>query len=147
MRNNQYFAYGKPILAPAAGTVVTVIDGVPDNRPTSTNIDSAYGNCVIIRHAQNEFSVLAHLQPGSVKVRPGQKVRAGQQLGRCGNSGNSFGPHLHFHLQNTAVLQDGTGFAPYFHSLRVRRGGKSTQPRDHTPLRGDRLRPLKMSSK
>ena len=139
-RNEDYYCYGMGILAPAEGVVVTAIDGVPDNAPGSMNPFSAVGNCVIVRHAEREFSVLAHLQPGTVGVRPGQKVRAGQLLGRCGNSGNSSEPHLHFHLQNTAELQSGTGFAPYFKNVQVTRAKRTSRAKEHTPVRGERIR-------
>ncbi|MBI3921273.1 MAG: peptidoglycan DD-metalloendopeptidase family protein [Armatimonadetes bacterium] len=137
--NEDYYCYGKEILAPAAGTVVTAIDGVPDNPPGSLNPYSGVGNCLILRHAGVEFSVLAHLQPRSLRVKVGDQVKAGQVLGKCGNSGNSSEPHLHFHTQNTAVLQDGTGFAPYFRSVRVTREGKVKVEPDYTPVRGDRI--------
>ncbi len=140
-RNGDYYAYGQDIVAPADGTVVTVIDGVPDNTPGSMNPFSAVGNCIVLRHAELEFSVLAHFQPHSIVVREGDAVKAGQRLGRCGNSGNSSEPHLHFHLQNTAVLQDGTGFAPFFQDVVVLRDGTAETRADYTPLRGDRVRP------
>ena len=138
--NEDYYCYGKEILAPADGTVITVIDGVPDNAPGSMNSYSAVGNCIIIEHAALEFSVLAHTQPYTIKVKRGDKVKLGQVLGKCGNSGNSSEPHLHFHLQNTAVLQDGTGFTPYFQQVRVTRDGKTTVEQEYTPVRGDRIR-------
>jgi murein DD-endopeptidase MepM/ murein hydrolase activator NlpD len=99
-RNDQYFAYGQPLYAPAAGTVVTAVDGVRDNEPGELNPDQAAGNYVVIDHGQGEFSLVAHMRPGSEKVKVGQKVKAGQLLGLCGNSGNSSEAHLHYHLQN-----------------------------------------------
>ncbi|MBI4604634.1 MAG: peptidoglycan DD-metalloendopeptidase family protein [Planctomycetes bacterium] len=142
-RNEDYYGYSKEILAPADGTVVTVIDGVPENEPGSMNPFSAVGNCVILRHAEREHSVLAHLQPGSIKVKAGQKVKRGQVLGRCGNSGNSSEPHLHFHLQDAAVLQDGTGFAPFFQAVQVTRDGKTGLKVEHSPRRGERVRAVR----
>jgi hypothetical protein len=112
--NKDFYAYGRQILAPADGVVTQAIDGVDDNAPGSMNPYSALGNAVVIQHAEHEVSVLAHLQPGSIRVKKGDKVRRGQLLGLCGNSGNSSEPHLHFHLQNTKVLQDGTGEKIYF---------------------------------
>ncbi len=101
-RNEDYFVYGKPILAAAAGTVVTAIEGVPDNEPGSMNPLCAVGNCLIIDQGSNEYAVYAHLKPGSLRVHGGDKVRQGQALGLCGNSGNSSEPHLHFHVQDKA---------------------------------------------
>lgn len=99
-RNEQYYAYGRPILAPAAGKVVKVVDGVKDNQPGKMNPEQLAGNYVVIDHGNGEFSFLAHLKPGSEKVKVGQAVKAGQVLALCGNSGNSSEPHLHYQLMN-----------------------------------------------
>lgn len=61
---------------------------------------SLAGNYVIIRHEGGEYSLLAHLRRGSVRVRPGDRVRQGQVMGECGNSGSSSEPHLHFQVQD-----------------------------------------------
>ena len=111
-RNEDYLVYGKQILAAASGTVVTAIDGVPDNEPGSMNPSCAVGNCLIIDQGTHEYAVYAHLKPDSLRVHRGDKVRRGQVLALCGNSGNSSEPHLHFHLQDNAVLQDGTASLP-----------------------------------
>ena len=58
------------------------------------------GNCVIIDHGNSEYSVMAHMQHGSVTVKVGERVDAGQVIGKLGNSGDSFGPHLHYQLQS-----------------------------------------------
>ena len=62
------------------------------------------GNCVIIDHGNSEHSVVAHMQHGSVTVKAGERVAAGQVIGKLGNSGNSFGPHLHYQLQSAPQL-------------------------------------------
>lgn len=96
-----YHSWGAPIYSPAPGTVHTVIDGVPDNTIGAINAANNWGNCVIITHADNYYSCLAHLQNGSICVVPGQVVARGEQIGRCGNSGRSPFPHLHFQMQMT----------------------------------------------
>jgi murein DD-endopeptidase MepM/ murein hydrolase activator NlpD len=138
-RNEDYFVYGKEILAAAAGTVVTAIDGVPDNEPGSMNPLCAVGNCLIIDQGSNEFAVYAHLKPGSLRVHRGDKVRTGQVLALCGNSGNSSEAHLHFHLQDSAVLQDGAGITPYFTNVKCRRGTATLTDAEYTFLQGDRI--------
>ena len=100
-----YLAYGRPVLAPADGTVVAVNDGVRDAPGPGTGwLDwraaDFRGNWVALRHAEREYSFLAHLVPGSVRVRPGDRVRRGDTLGLCGNSGHSSEPHLHFQVQD-----------------------------------------------
>jgi murein DD-endopeptidase MepM/ murein hydrolase activator NlpD len=65
------------------------------------------GNCVIIDHGNSEYSVVAHMQLGSVAVKVGERVAAGQVIGKLGNSGSSFGPHLHYQLQSGPQLFQG----------------------------------------
>jgi hypothetical protein len=106
-RNSAYHASGQPIVAVADGEVVAIHDGVPENtpgrRPTWQSIlqrpHDLAGNYVVLRHAGQEHSVYIHLRPG-LQVKVGQRVERGQVLGRCGNSGNSLEPHLHFQLQD-----------------------------------------------
>jgi Peptidase family M23 len=100
--------WGREILAPAAGTVTYARNDVPDNpRPDTITymaqhdpIMAFLGNCVIIDHGNSEYSVLMHMQQGSVTVTVGERVAAGQVIGRLGNSGDAFGPHLHYQLQS-----------------------------------------------
>ncbi len=138
-RNEDYLVYGKEILAAAQGTVVTAIDGVPDNEPGSMNPLCAVGNCLIIDQGSSEYAVYAHLKPDSLRVHRGDKVRKGQVLALCGNSGNSSEPHLHFHLQDNAILQDGAGITPYFTNVKCRRGGATLTDAEYTFLQGDRI--------
>lgn len=114
-----YYCYGEPVLAPGAGTVVWLRDSLPDNAPGHMDPAHATGNSLVIDHGNGEFSLLAHLQPGSLKVKLGQKVRAGQPLGLCGNSGNTSEPHLHYHLQDTPRPFDGNGLPVQFVDLVV----------------------------
>ena len=103
-RNEDFFCFGRTISAPGAGRVVTMVDAVDDNMPGQMNRKELLGNHVVIDHGNGEFSLLAHLRRGSVAVRQGEKVSAGQAVGECGNSGNSSEPHLHYQLQNGAVF-------------------------------------------
>ena len=104
-----YHCYGQPILAPAAGTVVTVVDSLPDQSIGSRDPAHAAGNQVVIDHGHQEFSLVAHLQPRSVRVRVGQEVKSGEVLGLTGNSGNTSEPHLHVHLMNGPRMEDSDG--------------------------------------
>ncbi len=100
-----YHAWGQRILSPADGTVVAASDGaedIPPGPPSKPGSGNPAGNHVVIDHGNGEFSLLAHLQKGSVKVKAGETVKAGQLLGLCGNSGNTSEPHLHIHLQDRA---------------------------------------------
>lgn len=136
-RNEDYLAFGREVLAPADGIVTDVIDGVRDNKPGSMNPYSALGNAVFIQHREYEVSVLAHLKLRSITVKVGDKVRKGQVVCLCGNSGNSSEPHLHYHLQNTAVIQDGTGIKCYFEKVNVIDGGKKEPKMNYSPIKGE----------
>ncbi|CAM4450551.1 M23 family metallopeptidase [Paenibacillus tarimensis] len=101
--NESYYAFGEPVLAPADGTVVHVKDDIPDNKPVGVmNEAEPAGNVVVIDHGGGEYSMLAHLQQGSAAVRKGDRVKRGDQIGRCGNSGNSSEPHIHLQVSDGA---------------------------------------------
>ncbi len=134
--NEDYFAFGREVLAPADGIVTDVINGVRDNVPGSMNPSSALGNAVFIQHREHEVSVLAHLKLDSITVKVGDKVKKGQIIGRCGNSGNSSEPHIHYHLQNTPVIQDGTGIKCYFQKVILIDGAKKQPKMNYSPVKG-----------
>ncbi|WP_298814751.1 M23 family metallopeptidase [Chloroflexus sp.] len=102
-----YFAFGKPVLAAADGVVHEVRDAIRDYRRAGTGwIDittpDMRGNYVVIKHAPDRYTLYAHLRSGSIVVKPGDTVVAGQKIGECGHSGHSSEPHLHFQLQDRA---------------------------------------------
>lgn len=135
--NEDYYAFGRDILAPADGMVTDVINGVRDNTPASMNPYSALGNAVFIQHATHEVSVLAHLKYGSIRVSVGQEVKRGQVVGLCGNSGNSSEPHLHYHLQNTPIIQDATGIKCFFEKVTVVTEAETKLRTGYSPVRDD----------
>jgi hypothetical protein len=112
--NDQYAAWGHDVIAPAAGRVVYARNDVPDNPPdtdpatvfskVAEPIMATAGNCVVIDHGNGEFSALMHMQRGSVTVAVGSDVKQGQVIGRLGCSGDAFGPHLHYQLQDGPEL-------------------------------------------
>jgi murein DD-endopeptidase MepM/ murein hydrolase activator NlpD len=116
--NADYLCFGQPVLAPGAGTVVGVGDGVEDNAPGQTPTGEfsirLLGNHVIIDHGESEFSFIIHLMNGSTQVKVGDRVDAGAPVGLCGNSGSATEPHLHYHLQNTGVFAHGDGLPAQF---------------------------------
>jgi murein DD-endopeptidase MepM/ murein hydrolase activator NlpD len=92
------------VLAPSSDTVVEVEDGYQDNLPGKPTRDSLRGNLVMISHGNSEFSVLDHLKQNSVKQKKGDKVKQGDIVAECGNSGPSPAPHVHYELQNSPGL-------------------------------------------
>ncbi len=104
--NKNYRCYGAEALAVADGVVVAVKDGIPENIPGANSravpitLETVGGNHVILDLDHGRFAFYAHLQPGSIRLKLGDKVGRGQVLGLVGNSGNSTEPHLHFHISN-----------------------------------------------
>jgi hypothetical protein len=98
-RNEDFYDFGKDVLAVADSTVVKVIDGQPNQSPTATfvptDITQYGGNQVMLEIAPNVYVWYAHLQPGTIPVKVGDQVKTGTLLGKIGNSGPSAGPHLH----------------------------------------------------
>jgi hypothetical protein len=124
-KNSDFYCFGQTIVAPGAGRVVSAVDGIEDNIPGQMNSKKLCGNHVVLDLGNDEFLFVAHLQQGTVKVKPGDRVSAGQALGLCGNSGNSSEPHLHIHLQTTPNLADGKGLPLQF--LRYQADGKPVE--------------------
>jgi len=117
---HNFYSYGLPVLAPAAGTVYATSDGDPD-MPIGVlgGGKDACGNQVVLEVALRQFLFLCHLQPGSIAVKKGERVTEGQMLGRVGNSGNTYEPHLHIHLQDGPKLFVAEGIPLYFQAYRA----------------------------
>ena len=98
-RLEDYYSFGSPVVAAGPGIVRAVVDQVPDNSLGVPNYAQNWGNYVIIEHTESRFSCVAHLKKGSICVAQGDRVKRGQVLGQCGNSGRSLFPHLHFQMQ------------------------------------------------
>ncbi len=109
-KNEQFYCFGQPVLAPADGTVVRVVNDIGDNAPGKPSQEKPYGNMILILHSTNEYSILTNLKQNSIKLKHGDAVKQGDPVGECGNSGASLAPRVHFQLQNS------TGF-PMVHSL------------------------------
>jgi Peptidase family M23 len=105
--------YDDVVLSPCDGTVTAAIDGLPELPVGEQDRKNIAGNHVVIRAGDKDVYVgLAHLKNGSVCVRSGDEVRAGQIIGRVGNSGNTTLPHLHIHAKrggDPSSMLDGEG--------------------------------------
>jgi murein DD-endopeptidase MepM/ murein hydrolase activator NlpD len=115
-RNEDYWAYGEPILAVADGEVTQLLDGIADNTPHElpqpVTLDNILGNHVILRIAPNLYVTYAYLQKGSIQVAPHQHVRCGTVIARLGNSGQATAPHLHLQVTdgNSGLEAEGVPF-------------------------------------
>lgn len=112
-----YYCFGKAVLAPADGTVVEAVNHIPDNIIGDINTKNNWGNTIIIKHNEHSYSKLSHLKYHTVEVKEGDKVKQGQMIGRCGNSGRSPFPHLHFQFQSTPFIGSPTLDYPFAHYL------------------------------
>lgn len=132
--NEDYYAFGKDLLAPCDAEVVLAVDGIKDNIPGILNPIYMLGNSVLLKTKNNEYILFAHFKQHSIKVKQGDLVKSGQVLGLCGNSGNSSEPHLHFHIQDAEDFAKATGVKCYFDKLKVNDLLKT----DYSPVKGDK---------
>ncbi len=156
MRTRDCYAWGAPIHAPFDGEVVRAMDGLSERgwihparelahalwngvtfRPEK--LPMILGNHIILKGG-DLFGVLVHLAPGSVATREGQRVRAGDVVGRVGHTGNSTSPHLHFQLMDSLDPMVARGLPCAFRAYEVLRNGRWEKVVDGVPGRADRIR-------
>jgi hypothetical protein len=157
-RTRNYYGWGQPIYAAFDGVVVAAVDRVPERarvhlvgelaraiettvrfNPARDGVDSVAGNHVIVQGA-DACAVFAHLAPGTVSVTTGQRVSAGEVIGRVGHTGNSTAPHLHFHLMDSADPLQAKGIPCAFEEYLVRRDGGWERVERGIPGRYERIR-------
>jgi hypothetical protein len=111
-----YTIFGKPVLAVADAVVSSTTDGLPEQTPgkfpADISLADADGNSVVLDLGQNRYALYAHMQPGSIKVRRGDRVTRGEVIGLVGNTGNSVAPHLHFQVMDGPLSLAANGL-PY----------------------------------
>ncbi|MDR6625975.1 M23 family metallopeptidase [Caulobacter segnis] len=143
-----YHAYGQTVVAVADATVVVALDGFPDNRPRTDasfapaqelSLHSVGGNVVTLDLGGGLFASYAHLQPGSLEVRVGDRVRRGQALGAIGNTGDSRWPHLHFQVSDGPNLLGSEGVPYVIDAYSELAGDQRMQRRNEMPMRDVRI--------
>lgn len=146
--SRSYYSYGKDVLAVADGKVVTARDGLPDNVPghnenfhpaVPITPDTVAGNTIVLDLWNGQFAHYMHLQPGSVRVKTGDRVRRGQVLARIGSSGDARGPHLHFHVSTSANPLAGEGVPYVINQYRTNSDGTVQTRIRELPLGGMRV--------
>jgi hypothetical protein len=115
--HEDYYCFGKSVVAPADGVIVQVVNNIPDNPIGDVNTIENWGNTVVIKHNDYLYSKLCHLKKGSVEVKEGEKIKFGKVIGKCGNSGRSPYPHLHFQMQATPFVGSETLDYPLSHFI------------------------------
>lgn len=155
-KNESYYAYNENVLACADAKVVAVVDGVKLNVPHGNTLAEVItprtlpGNHVILEVRQGIYAAYAHLIPGSIRVKAGQRVKSGQILGKLGNTGNSSEPHLHFQIMNAPdfIMAEGLPFGHPLLNIQatdmasetefaVKLVGPRIQIKDQMPLEND----------
>ena len=126
--NKMFYGYGEEILAVADSVVAFVKDGIPENVPQANGsmkhavpmtFDTVAGNVVSLKLDEHRYAQYAHIQPGSIRLKVGDRVRKGQVIGLVGNAGNSVGPHLHFQVGDTEILNSSEGIPFVIDSFEV----------------------------
>jgi hypothetical protein len=118
LKNENYRAEGNDALAVANGTVVEVKDSIPENVPginsraVPITLETVGGNHVVIDIGGGHYAFYAHVKPGSLRVKLGDRVKRGQVIALVGNTGNSTEPHLHFHVSD-GISPLGSEGVPY----------------------------------
>jgi hypothetical protein len=112
-KNSDFYDYGQELFAVADGKVADTRDSIPENTPGSLavpiDLGTIAGNYVVLDLGSGLFAGYAHLQPGSLRVRKGDRVHRGDVIGLLGNSGNSDAPHLHYQLMDAPSILGSEG--------------------------------------
>lgn len=119
-----YACYDQNVCAPADGIVVAIGNDCEDEKPFVDEMAQAMakdirGNYLLIKHTDKEYGFIGHLKPQSILVEIGQRVRQGEIIARCGNSGNTSEPHIHFHLQDGIGFFTSAGIPIAFHNITI----------------------------
>jgi Peptidase family M23 len=146
---HSYYCYGKPVLAVADSRVVAARDGLPDNIPghgaafhpaVPITLETVAGNMITLDLGDGQFAHYMHLQPGSVQVKIGDRVRRGQTIAKIGTSGDAREPHLHFEVTNSLKALFGEGVPYTIDQYRITMGAGILEMRKHElPLDKDIL--------
>src|SRR5882757_2717538 len=118
-----YPYFGADIHAVADGTVVTAVDGLPEQvagqTPTGLTLEQYGGNHIVQDIGDGNYAFYAHLKTGSVKVKPGDRLTTGQVIANLGNTGNTDAPHLHFHVMSAPDPLMANGLPFIFKSFKL----------------------------
>ena len=131
-----YRAFGQPVHAMISGTVVRATDWRRDHKSRTNSVTFLYlmaegtvrelggpgfvvGNHVVIRGDDGTYAAVAHVQRGSLQVRKGDRVEAGDHIANCGNSGNSSEPHVHAQLMDRGSFWTGQGIPVEFAHIAI----------------------------
>jgi hypothetical protein len=160
-RPDRFLAFDRPVLAPAGGRVVSVHEGEAAHDARRSRLallsyaltqaqrarggpGALAGDHVVIERDEGAYVLLAHLRAGSIGVEMGERVAVGDEVGRCGNSGNSTQPHVHVQVMDSPGPLTARGLPLSFRNYRVwpRAGGAPVAVGLGIPDEGDVVEPL-----
>lgn len=130
-----FLVFGREVLAPGNGTIIQVIDGALDVQLGERDRNVGIGNAVMIDHQNDEYSLLCHFKYNTIRVKVGDRVKQGESIALCGNSGNTSQPHIHFHMQDNPRMHLGKPLLAQFRRIVVD-GEIQT---NYEPIRGQRV--------
>lgn len=137
---SDYFSYGKAVLSPGWGTVVSLVNNCCDNQPGAVDLLNNWGNYILVQLDNGPYVMLAHLQRGSVRVNAHSRVAPGQLLALCGNSGRSPQPHLHIHVQTQPEIGSSTVPFHFCHVLVTAQDGTTTYQLNASPTENESIK-------
>ena len=124
--------FGREVLTPGDGIIIQVINGAIDILLGERDRSVGVGNAVMIDFQNGEYGLLCHFKYNSIRVKVGDKVKQGDVLALCGNTGNTSQPHIHFHLQDNPRLHLGKALPAQFRKIKV--NGEIKE--NYEPIRG-----------
>ena len=118
-----WYGYGADVLAVADATVSVARDDVPDPQTVEpqkvVGIQNASGNYIVLDLGNGKYAFYEHLKSRSIRVRPGERVRRGQVIAELGDTGQSTGPHLHFHVADSPMPLNAEGLPYVFQEFKT----------------------------
>lgn len=145
LKPEDYYCFGKPVLACGDGVIAATTDKIDDNEIGSINLKENWGNSIVIQHAAGLYSKVSHLKRASVKVKVGDNVKQGDIIALCGSSGRSPEPHLHFQLQATPGIGSKTLRYPFSYFVKELNNEKELKTYA-IPLEGDTISPVTINN-
>ncbi len=128
--NENYYGYGKPLLAPIDGFIVDLVDGIPDSRAyadmrVSWDSNDVRGNYIVIKAKYGEYCTLCHIKKNSFKVQVGDIVKQGEVIAKVGNSGRTKGAHIHMQVNKGMDFFNSEPLVIVFTNILVNKKSKS----------------------
>ncbi len=131
-KKENWYVFGKPVYVPSDGRIIEMQNNIPDNEFKGKVIQSpklapdadpkGMGNYVIIDHGNGEYSVMQHLEQGTITVRVGELVKGGEHIGNVGFSGDAIYPRLHYTVISSPKELAAEGIPSYFNDYKLYRG-------------------------